>query len=381
MRAVALLLTFCLGLASAAPAQAAPGDHIYTRPGLLAPARDGARLNLVCLGQGSPAVVFDSGFTDWAPAWSVVQPQIAQFTQACSYDRAGSGFSGPAPLPRTSERIATELRDALQSAGIAGPYILVGHAFGGLNIRAFADLFPTSVAGLVLVDSDAADVDTSANRKKSDEGILGFVPQLKSCRDAIASGNATFALPPPPGRSPRMCAQQFFRGLPEPEWSPELNAKLLDIAQHNVAMWDAVIGEAEQLPADEIWLQEHRRPLGSTPVRVLTTGNHAVHFLDKEPPPTIEHLKMEYDVAVAQSKWLSLSSDSRQLFVERSGEYVQFDRPDVIVGTVKELVDKALRSSASGAAHARAHQAITDGAPLPFEPLVASALKEPRWKL
>ena len=76
-------------------------------------------------------------------------------------------------------------------------------------------------------------------------------------------------------------------------------------------------------------------------MRVLTTGNHAVHFLDKEPPPTIDHLKMEYDVAVAQSKWLSLSSDSRQIFVEKSGEYIQFDRPDAIVDTVRELVDKA----------------------------------------
>jgi pimeloyl-ACP methyl ester carboxylesterase len=287
--------------------------------------------------------VFDSGFTDWAPAWAVVQPQIAQFTRACSYDRAGSGFSGPAPLPRTSERIATELRDALQSAGIPGPYILVGHAFGGLNIRAFADLFPTGVAGLVLVDSDAADVDTPANRENDDKGILGYVPQLKTCRDQIAAGNATFAPPPPAGRPPRMCAQQFFRGLPEPEWSPELNAKLLDIAQHNVAMWDAVIGEAEQLPADETWLQEHRRFLGSTPVRVLTTGNHAVHFLDKAPPPTIEHLKMEYDAAVAQSRWLSLSSDSRQIFVQKSGEYVQFDRPDIIVVTVRELYDESNR--------------------------------------
>src|SRR6185312_9319184 len=83
-------------------AAASPADDIYTRPGLIAPARDGAHLNFTCLGTGSPAVVFDAGFSDWAPAWAVVQPRIAQFTRACSYDRAGSGFSGPAPLPRTS---------------------------------------------------------------------------------------------------------------------------------------------------------------------------------------------------------------------------------------------------------------------------------------
>jgi len=328
-------------LAISSAAVAVPGDDIYARPGLIASARDGARLNLVCLGQGSPAVVFDSGFTDWAPAWAVVQPRIAQFTRACSYDRAGSGFSGPAPLPRTSERIATELHDALRSAGIAGPYILVGHAFGSLNIRTFADLFPSDVAGLVLVDGDAGDVDIPANRENDDKGLLGYVPRLKTCRDAIASGNATFSLPAPPGRPPRMCAQQFFRGLPDAEWSPELNAKLLDIAQHKVALWDAVMSEAGHVPADEIWLQKHRRSLGRTPIRILTSGNHGIGHLEKPPPMSLDQLKYEYDRALAQSRWLSLSSDAKQIFVSKSGEYIQFDQPDVVVDTVREVWAKA----------------------------------------
>lgn len=106
------------------PDNAAPGDQIYTRRGLIAPARDGARLNFTCLGQGSPTVVFDAGWSDWAPAWAVVQPRIGAFTRACSYDRAGSGFSDAGPLPRTTERIATELHDALRAGKIVGPYIL-----------------------------------------------------------------------------------------------------------------------------------------------------------------------------------------------------------------------------------------------------------------
>jgi len=341
MKRVAIALA-CL-LAAATAARAAPGDDIYTRPGLLAPARDGARLNLTCLGKGSPAVIFESGYLDWAPAWATVQPAIAKFTRACSYDRAGSGFSSPGPLPRTSERIATELHDALRSVRIAGPYILVGQAFGGDHSRAFADLFPAEVAGLVLVEADASDVDTAANRRRDDDGGRSYVPLFKACRDAIAAGKTEFALPPPPGRPPRKCIQGFFRGLPESEWSPALNAKLLDIARHKVAMWDADLSELQKTPADETWLQQHRRFLGRTPVRIVTTGNHGVHFLDKPPPPTIDHLKMEYDVAVAQSHWLSLSSDAKQVFVEKSGEYVQFDRPDAVIDVVREVFDKARR--------------------------------------
>src|ERR1700759_5046430 len=102
-----------------AGAGSTPADIIYTRPGQLVSV-DGFRLNLYCMGSGSPAVVFDSGWEDWAPAWSIVQPQIAKRTRACSYDRAGAGFSDPGPMPRTSVRIAQELRTALHQAGIAG---------------------------------------------------------------------------------------------------------------------------------------------------------------------------------------------------------------------------------------------------------------------
>jgi hypothetical protein len=66
------------------------------------------------MGNGSPTVIFDSGFEDWAPAWSTVQPQIAKWTRACSYDRAGAGFSDPGPMPRTSVHIAEELPNSKQ---------------------------------------------------------------------------------------------------------------------------------------------------------------------------------------------------------------------------------------------------------------------------
>src|SRR5437016_3658872 len=128
-------------------------DVVYTQPGKLV-AVNGFRLNLYCEGSGSSTVVFDSGWEDWAPAWSKVQPEVAKFTRACSYDRAGAGFSDAGRLPRTSVRIADELHSALHQAGIRGPYILIGHAFGGDNVRTFAARYTAEVAGLVLVEAD-----------------------------------------------------------------------------------------------------------------------------------------------------------------------------------------------------------------------------------
>jgi pimeloyl-ACP methyl ester carboxylesterase len=350
MKRSAIALTLCLVAISAAPTGAAPGDDIYARPALLAQTRDSVRLNLVCLGAGSPTVVFEAGFGDWAPVWAIVQPRVAQFTRACSYDRAGFGFSDPGPLPRTSERIATELHDALSASGTSGPYVLVGNASGGDHVRAFADLFASDVAGLVLLDGDASDVDTPANRRRDDQSGLDWVPDLKRCRAAIAAGDVSFALPSPPGRPSPTCGAMLFGSVPEANWSPELKAKLLDIAQHKVALWDAAISEMEQVAVDEDWLQEHRRFLGDRPVRILTSGNHGVGDLNQPPPVSLARLKYAYDTALAQSRWLSLSSDARQIFINHSSEYIEFDQPQAVVTAIKEVCDKA-RAKMAPAAH------------------------------
>jgi pimeloyl-ACP methyl ester carboxylesterase len=323
-----------------------PADILYAKPGTLV-AVNGFRLNLYCMGSGSPTVVFDSGWEDWAPAWSKVQPEVAKWTRVCSYDRAGAGFSDPGPMPRTSVHIAEELRTALHRAGVNGPYILVGHAFGGDNVRTFADLYMRDIAGLVLVDADPADVEPKAMQEDQHRGALGILSQLRDCRDAIAEHKPLPALSSRPGQPQRTCAQQFFRGLPEAEWSPELNAKLLEIAQTKVAMYDAYLSEMEQTPSDEAYLQQHRRSLGSRPIRVLTSGNHGVGHLERKPPDTPEHLKYEQETTLAQARWLGLSSNAKQIFARNSSEYIQFDEPETVINAIREVYDQSRRPIAA----------------------------------
>ena len=298
----------------------APGDDVYSRPGRIVAAADGARLNFYCMGSGSPTVIFDSGWEDWAPAWAVVQPRVAQWTRACSYDRAGAGFSGAGPMPRTSVRIAEELHSVLHRAGIIGPYILVGNAFGGDPARTFADLYTRETAGLVLVEADASDVEPRTMRDEDHRGIGKFLDRIRECRDAVAASKPLPLLPPHPGQPQRTCAQQFFRGLPEAEWSPALNAALLHVAETKAAMYDAFISEMEQMPWDEAWLQQHRRSLGARPVRVLTTGNHGVSHLPAPDAQDPAHQEYEHQIALAQARWLELSSNARQIFIPKSSE-------------------------------------------------------------
>jgi pimeloyl-ACP methyl ester carboxylesterase len=113
----------------------------------------GRTLNISCSGTGTPAVIFESGGDAPGLSWAPMQIEVAKFTQACSYDRAGVGWSDSGPFPRTSAAIARDLHALLKSAAVPPPYVLAGASFGGLNSRVYASLFPNEVAGLVLIDS------------------------------------------------------------------------------------------------------------------------------------------------------------------------------------------------------------------------------------
>jgi pimeloyl-ACP methyl ester carboxylesterase len=117
----------------------------------------GYRLKINCTGKGSPTVVLEAGLGDVSIEWNHVQPKIAQFSRVCSYDRAGYGASDAGPMPRTSAQIAKELHTLLQNAGEPPPYVLVGHSFGGYNVRVFNGSYSDQVAGVVLVDATQED--------------------------------------------------------------------------------------------------------------------------------------------------------------------------------------------------------------------------------
>jgi len=106
---------------------------------------------------GGPTVVLEAGMGSFSPNWYWVQEELAPTIRSVAYDRAGLGWSRRSRRQRDAQTIAIELRDALRIAGIAPPYVLAGHSFGGLPVRAFADLYPELTAGLVLVDASHPD--------------------------------------------------------------------------------------------------------------------------------------------------------------------------------------------------------------------------------
>ncbi len=127
----------------------------------------GRGLHLIDQGVSGPAVIFESGIAATCLNWTRVRTDVECFAFACTYDRAWLGWSEPAPGARTTSAIVDDLHALLDAARIPGPYILAGHSFGGLLMRAYAARYPEKVAGVVLVDplSPHEWLDVSTERK------------------------------------------------------------------------------------------------------------------------------------------------------------------------------------------------------------------------
>lgn len=110
------------------------------------------RLHYHCVGRGKPTVVIDVGIGERYTSWQTIVDSVSKVTSVFVYDRASYGTSEPGPLPRHSKQVAEELKSLLNTAKIRGPYVLVGHSLGALNMQVFAFLYPDVVAGMVLLD-------------------------------------------------------------------------------------------------------------------------------------------------------------------------------------------------------------------------------------
>ena len=130
-------------------------------------------IHLNCVGSGTPIVILEADLDQYGSlSWVSVQGEIGRFTRACSYDRAGILWSEPGPRPRDGEMIASELGAVLDAVGEDGPYVLVGHAFGGAYVRIFAGQNPEDICGMVLVESSHPEMLT----RFEDVGLAPEIP-------------------------------------------------------------------------------------------------------------------------------------------------------------------------------------------------------------
>lgn len=192
----------------------------------------GHRLHLHVMGEHAnrPTVVMDAGMVSFSANWAWVQPAVARITRVVAVDRAGLGWSDPGPGPRDAGRSARELHAALDGAGIHGPYVLVGHSYGGFTSLVFAALHPRDVAGVVLVDGSHPE----------QWARFGFSSRLVGCGTAVGAVLGRFGVF-------RFVTGEYARladGLPHPQHE-HLTAfastpRALATASSAALVWDAV---------------------------------------------------------------------------------------------------------------------------------------------
>ena len=251
---VLALVAALAGVGAVYQAMAVERDRrTYPPPGRMVDV-GGHRLHVQSLGDegARPTVILEGGAGLGATTWAWVQPALATSTRVVAYDRAGVGWSDRGPEPRDADHIAGDLHAALGAAGVGGPYVLVGHSFGGLYVRAFADRYADEVAGLVLVDPTHPDQSVRSPRERR---AIATTERMMRTFDALSRVGVLRLLNP----------AAFMPGLP-----PRHDAALRAYGADGLAA-----GAARELAAvEELTFPQVRRTgrLGERPLVVLSAG-------------------------------------------------------------------------------------------------------------
>lgn len=269
----------------------------------------GYTMHLYCMGEGSPTVILEAGLNDFHVSWSKVQAEIAKDTRVCSYDRAGLGWSEASPHPRTSAVMAEELHTLLTNSGIEGPYILVGHSFGGIIVRLFAQNYPDEVAGMVLVDS-------------AHEEQVSRMPHLKDSADEFIGQFRTLSAMSSFGLMAISPATIPNRGFPDEAYK-QYQAVLATTNYFNASIAESTAFYSNISPTNT-------SELGDLPLIVLSHGL---------PDPGSDDDVFEQEWTKMQSELANLSSNSRQIIAAQSGHYIQLDEPNLVIDAIRELVE------------------------------------------
>lgn len=288
----------------------------------------GFSLNLDCTGAGSPTVILESGLGAPAASWALVQPDVAKFTRVCSYDRAGYGWSDPSPLPHTSLAIVKELHALLLNAGVAPPYILVGHSFGGYNVRVYAGQYPDEVAGVVLVDSSHEDQKARMPAKLREWSEARQVRRLETFIPIlIRLGIARFLL------------RHQFDEVKIPQ---QMKDELLYLSLQPQFV-RAVVAETSSF--DESAQQVRAAgTLGDKPLIVLTAGRSL--NLPDMPAAEMQAFRAIW-VNELQPSLARLSTSGQRIMVEKSDHLIPFEQPQAIVSAIRQVMETSTAPAAT----------------------------------
>jgi pimeloyl-ACP methyl ester carboxylesterase len=284
----------------------------------------GRKIQIDCRGKGSPTVVLESGIDNLGSLnWAAVHDEIAQTTRVCAYSRAGILWSDPNKGTVDYKSVVQDLHEALIKSGETGPWVMVGFSAGGPSTINFTSRYESEVAGLVFVD--ASHPDQIVPMQKITGISLGAIPSgliplsevlsrigvVRLISKVIPQGNTIPNVPP--------LASQVVEA-----YFPQNISSFLKGIQSN----DAEIAAAGNF-----------RKLGDRPLVVLTgTRKLSTDELRAAGMSQEQEIQMQTLWAKLQADLATWSTRSRHEIVPDASHSIQFDRPDVVIKAVREVV-------------------------------------------
>ncbi len=309
-----------------------PNPRRYPVPGRVVDV-GGFRLHANCTGKGAPAVIFEAALGGTSLSWSLVQPEVAKFASACSYDRAGFGWSDAGPMPRTAGRMADELHTLLEQLRVSPPYVLVGHSFGAFVTRIFGARHPGETGGLVLVEPAFPEdwvEPTERDRRRVQHGVTlcrqgAFAARLGVARlvSALVGAGAVGIARRIVGLVSRGRLQREQEEILAPIWKlpPDLRRSLRWMWTQP-KFFDALGSQIESIRRSAEEVLDAGGSFANVPIAVVSAT-----------APEARHIAM-------QEQLVRHSSRGRRVVASASGHWVPLDRPDVVVRAVREIVDE-----------------------------------------
>jgi pimeloyl-ACP methyl ester carboxylesterase len=294
------------------------------------------RLHLLQTGNGhasAPTILLESGLMSTVLCWERIREELGKSFRVVSYDRAGLGWSDAGPNPRTVDRLVEELHTLLARAGIASPFVLVGHSFGGLIMSLFAARYPLETAGMVLVDPVAP----AEWNPPSSEGQRWVAIGSRVCRRARLLARfglirfVAFLVTSPAKKVADSLVRLISRGAPA--GSGTLSSPLfwnLPPSERSMAriFWvqdkfcDAIGSQVENLPASAARVWECGN-FCDKPVVILSAG-------------AIPPLRLQEHAALAQRL-----PQGRHLVAANSSHWIMEDQPELVIAAIREVAQSA----------------------------------------
>ena len=272
-------------------------------------------------------VVFVHGFTLSMDCWHFQRRDLRDVGRLVFYDQRSHGASGRSPREHsTVDQLGADLETVLRAVAPDGPLVLVGHSMGGMTILALADrapeLFGDRVVGVGLVGTAAG-----------------------------AFAETIFGIPGVIGRAIRPVAPGVIRVANRRAALLESGRRTGSDLAYLLTRRFAFGGD---VPPSLVDFME--RMIAHTPVEVMT--EYFDTFLSHDKLAALDVLRdIETLVLCGDKDALTPPKNSRVmadalpdaelLLVPGAGHMVILERPAVVNGALRRLVDRARRSAAA----------------------------------